>query len=917
LSFLISYFHYLLFFLIYDHFFRRSEASAILDLSGAILSSTDDALFITDYLETHQLTTFQEIDFSHCNLSVQGLESLCRIAGKLTDLESVILTGNDLPKTAGYIISKLFCSRGKLKLFNFEDNALGDIGVCAMAGAFSSNFSDLFSRISVTSTVFDSLQQNKLSLVRLNLSGNGIGDVGVTVLCEGLKTLLGNCYNNKQKLPLKSLLLDRNRITDKGAYVIAQLIDRGGLFKSSENHGNDPKSERNGLLFTESMYDDRINLEIKTENKITGSGAGTNWGFWVEKNEKNCEFNRKNISPKYTDGDRGGHFMNSTLLLEELGLGGNLLGNQGVSVILKAASCPLGMTEKTILGSNNNKNIQNTKNEISDMNYFGENVFHRNGTNSTDGEISDCISNIVFGTEHNPFDGVLLRKLNLGNSELNLESLRNLTAFLTTFKSSKKSRNNGKIISTDQNDDLDSNFVEIDFSYTENTGRELIKELAKLNNTPMKNTDSESKGNGSVFTGIVEKFVHAVRANKCISRVFLGELPKLLQETSILLSETQNDAIRNQEKERNNNNKNENENPEKSDIIDLSNFSSPEKPHFSSPFFSLLLDINTSLELLDTIKYILNMPPEMSDWIIDNITNKRKRNEKKKLKRNSILEICKEENNIHHIDKKNNIDSMSIINKENEKVKNNPYEDMITKLNVLNQNFQDSKDTKIISTHNSSTYTTHTHTHTQMESETNITKNEIHTESYDRGRQLERKSSFEKNGITRNQNNLTVDTGAGRSRSRERVREYLESKTKLSSRSPPKSPSNRNDPNNQKYKIHIDQNGGYSTLEDNAELQKKKKEYENDHTVIFLFSFSSTSYLIFQFHYLKKKHFLSPFFFILFLLTFYFRDSCLFLLFFQSILLSFFFPHTTFLFSFPLFCFLLLFRHYSARSHLT
>jgi Leucine Rich repeat len=793
------------------------------------------------------------MDFSSCNLSIQGLESLCRIAGKLTDLESVVLTGNDLPKTAGYIISKLFCSRGKLKLFNFEDNALCDIGVCAMAGAFSSNFSDLFSRITVTSTVFDSLQQNKLSLVRLNLSGNGIGDVGVTALCEGLKTLLGNCYNNKQKLPLKSLLLDRNRITDKGAYVIAQLIDRGGLFNSIENHGNDPKSERNGLHFTESMYDNRINLEIKTENKINGTGVGTNWGFWVEKNEKNSDFNRKNITPKYTDGDRGGHFMNSTLLLEELGLGGNLLGNQGIAVILKAASCPLGITEKTILGSKSNKSI---KNEISDMNYFGENVFHRNGTNSTEGAISDCISNIVFGTEHNPFDGVLLRKLNLGNSELNLESLRNLTAFLSTFKSFRKSRNNGKIISTDQNDDLDSNFVEIDFSYTENTGRELIKELAKLNNTPLKNTNSESNGNGSVFTGVVEKFVNAVRANKSISRVFLGELPKLLQETSILLSETQSDAIHNQEKERKNNSNNnsydntdKNENLENNDNVNFSNFSSPEKPHISSPFFSLLLDINTSLELLDTIKYILNIPPELSDWIIDNITNKRKRNEKKKLKRNSILEICKEENNIHHIDKKNNLDNISIINKENEKHTNNQYEDMITKLNVLNQNFQESKDTKIINTNNSITFTTHTHTHTQMESETNVTKNEIHTEFNERGRQVERKSSFEKNNISRDKNNLTVDTGSGRSRSRERVREYLESKTKVSNRSPPKSPTNRNDPTNQKYKIHIDQNGEYSTLENYTELQKKKKEYEQvrtDHKVKF-FSFSVASISLFLF----------------------------------------------------------------------
>ena len=203
--------------------------------------------------------------------------------------------------------------------------------------------------------------------------------------------------------------------------------------------------------------------------------------------------------------------MNSTLLLEELGLGGNLLGNQGISVILRAASCPLGITEKSILGLNNNKNTKNlhniininnmkNKNENGDINYFGENVFHRKGTNSTEGEISDCISNIVFGSEHNPFEGVLLRKLNLGNSELNLESLKNLNDFLSTFKIRKKMSRNDDVI----NHEFGSDSVEIEFCFTENSANDLVDEVAKLNNIHSKNTENELNKNGFVLLSNVD-----------------------------------------------------------------------------------------------------------------------------------------------------------------------------------------------------------------------------------------------------------------------------------------------------------------------------------------------------------------------------------------------------------------------------
>ena len=693
------------------------------------------------------------------------------MAGKFTELKSVYFNGNNLPKTAGYIIAKLFCSRGRIEYFEFDGNCMGDVGVCAVAGAFSSSPSDLQSRLhpAPLSLPFSLVLpmgmsvQSKMCLIRIDLSGNGIGDMGVETLCGGLKKMMMNCVNAGQRLPLKSLILDRNRITDKGALAIAQLIDRGGLKSHTENHGNGPDSAHSDQFLSHTTTSNIFSKQFETQHSSTSETKnGANWGFWVEKNERNISNTKNNKSNN--SAELGLNSVNSILLLEELGLGENMIGFDGVSTLLRAASCPLATlgtansdfdqskTRKLnqISPRSNNRQIQNSNSD-----------FLRTGTTSSDNLISSGVNEIVFGTESSPYESVLLRKLDLGNLEFNLESLSLLTSYLSTFKIPRKSdRKNSNL----NDGEYDCHSVVIDFSYNEKTGRELIRELAKLNNSSAKNTNnSKSHSNGSVFTDIVEKFVHVVRSNKNIRNVCLGELPRVLMETSIMLTENHSGALRG-------------DGEEKNEMNESGNF---EKNPISSPFFSLLLDINTALEVLDTVKVVLNTSPEISDWVFDHITQKRKRNEKK-ANRNSILEICEIENNIwsegkstSKLEINTNIDSIHTAKNEKMDMSSGgregssdvDYADTIDQLNSINRGHSDDKQSHL----NTIGKTDHS-IFVQTEVITKIDNDDANKE---RGRTVERKSVDKKN-----RENDISDRDSSRGRSRERVREYLECNTK-------------------------------------------------------------------------------------------------------------------------------------------
>ena len=811
---------------------------------------------------------------------MEDFEFVCKCAGKLINLESVILNGNNLPKTAGYIISKLLCSRGKLTDFIFTENCLGDVGVCALAGAFSSNFSDLPYRIPLSSGIIGigigSLLQSKLTLISIDLSGNHIGDIGVITLCDGLKTLLLNCYNTQQRLPLKSLKLNQNRITDKGANVIAELIDRGNLRNFSDFNSTSQNNENESKY--ENLNKNQHQSFNSPNNKITNSG--TDWGFWIEKEDKNTKNSPKKPNQNITNERKeNSNFLSSTLLLEILEIGDNLLSNIGVSVILRAASSPLKNTEiSNFIVNNKNESKKSNKknNKFNDKNEINE-------SNSNENGFSDCISNIVFGTDQNPLEGILLRKLNLRNSELNLESLKNLNQFLSTCKIRKKMSRNSDVI----NHESGSDSVEIEFCFTENSANDLVDVVAKLSNIHSISTENEVNKNGFVLTEIVEEFVQIVRSNKNIISVSLGELIPILAENSVLLADSIENEIFELENDNNfiksNNNSNNNNNDINENNDDIRSILES----------SLLSDINTTLELFNTIKDVVKIPSELSEFIELEITQKRKINEKKKLKNSNNLVDHKDNHNTNKIKDKNintnkNVNENenengsnknalhSIVQKMNESkqsndLNNNQYDDIISKLNGMNKfpstennenELFDKNKTISVTNQGNTDFSKSPNSKNKMTSNSkklyedkNGDGNNFVHENFQRGRTKERENSengdlligeIRSNGFEKLEIDVTSyadrgrerssERGSDRGRSREKVFSDLETKNKFYNSSP-RSIDSRSTIQSNKSKNK--NRNKLSLNEQNKELMNNKMEFEkikNDHSVsLFLF----------------------------------------------------------------------------------
>ena len=247
------------------------------------------------------------MNFSCCQLSPEGLETL--FGKELKSLTVLNIRDNNLRKAAGYVIAKLFGSKGQIRVFDVQNNSLGDVGVSSIAGGFSSELNNMKLRIpSSSSSISSSLMLSKLSLHELDLSGNDIGDVGVIALCDGLKAFVKNAQKVGETVSLKILRLNRNRVTDKGASSLAHLINLGNL----------PQ------IIIEDKRMDGIHSIMKAALR-----------------SEDCHL---------------------PLLLEELGLSDNCIGSQGVNTILQAAT-RTSTAENSVVKNENfpadNKNISN------------------------------------------------------------------------------------------------------------------------------------------------------------------------------------------------------------------------------------------------------------------------------------------------------------------------------------------------------------------------------------------------------------------------------------------------------------------------------------------------------------------------------------------------------------------------------
>ena len=185
----------------------------ILDLSGAMLGG-DGGLFLADAISRNKMSSLVHINLNATKISREGFEALMYVAVEFRCLETLSVRNNSLPKEAGISLAKVMGARGRLRALDIQNNCLGDIGVAAIAGAFTADLRDVSHSTSVS----------LLTLEEIDLSGNQFGDAAVLALCRGLSHFSKHVHSIKRKPSLRCLKLNRNNLGDKAAMCLAQLL---------------------------------------------------------------------------------------------------------------------------------------------------------------------------------------------------------------------------------------------------------------------------------------------------------------------------------------------------------------------------------------------------------------------------------------------------------------------------------------------------------------------------------------------------------------------------------------------------------------------------------------------------------------------------------------------------------------------
>eukprot|EP01031_Cornospumella_fuschlensis_P039122 gene39122-47599_t len=199
-----------------DLLLTRIIASKHCDLKYYDLAIDETALFLADSLANRPQLVIQSVDITGTRITVKGLQLLVSALIPKRSLQIFTARACMLTKDAAAVLAKLIVAPGCLKQLDLRDNLLGDNGVAALCAAFNSPQS-----IEPSSSVY--------SLESLDLSANVVSDAGVLAFCR--------CYlvarkrvsagGDKVALRLKSLSLNCNKLTDKAAYCLAQLLYTG------------------------------------------------------------------------------------------------------------------------------------------------------------------------------------------------------------------------------------------------------------------------------------------------------------------------------------------------------------------------------------------------------------------------------------------------------------------------------------------------------------------------------------------------------------------------------------------------------------------------------------------------------------------------------------------------------------------
>ena len=197
-----------------DIIHKAAEGGYDLDLSGAILEG-DMPFVVIDCLSRHNYFNFAHVNLNSTAISIRGFDALIDSVVCFSELRTLTVRSNSLPKEAGMSLAKVLGARASLQVLDARDNNLSDAGVAAISGAFTADLSD----ISDTTTISLS------SLTVLDLSDNHMGDAGLLALCRGLTHFGRSSRMAGRPSGLQVIRLSNNKIGDKSAVCLAQFLE--------------------------------------------------------------------------------------------------------------------------------------------------------------------------------------------------------------------------------------------------------------------------------------------------------------------------------------------------------------------------------------------------------------------------------------------------------------------------------------------------------------------------------------------------------------------------------------------------------------------------------------------------------------------------------------------------------------------
>ena len=246
-----------------DHLLLEGFATKTLNFKCLDLNIDDAALLLADAIISRRLFAFEHMVFESTNVSTKGIEALVEAAIQCRGLESFNASNNSLQSVCGSKLAKLLQNRGCLKTLNLSKNKLGDVGVSALASAFSMPLANIPSSMTLSLS----------TLLVLDLSENELGDMAVLSLCRSLSQFANATSNRSGKsISLSTIFLNGNKLSDKAAQCISQLLvpmastasgsGSGSGFRSGSGSGSN--TDQSGLAV--------INLEYLSLNSNPGIG---------------------------------------------------------------------------------------------------------------------------------------------------------------------------------------------------------------------------------------------------------------------------------------------------------------------------------------------------------------------------------------------------------------------------------------------------------------------------------------------------------------------------------------------------------------------------------------------------------------------------------------------------------------------